>query len=202
MFENKPSYESYSYSAATSLVPLDSPYSLSLSYSFSDTSSFINKTSDSFSHALSFSMSRNLSLRDRVSGSFSFSAYSNKDPVGSNYASRSNNYSVNYNRTISANLSADAGYSIGLINYSNPDSTTFFTQYRRNISRSLSANISYKLSKNVSFSLSLNKSNMTTNLDAPTPDERQRLANIIAAIPEVGGGYKKETISMNVGVAF
>ena len=147
-------------------------------------------------------MSRKLSPRDKVSGSFSFSAYVNKDPVGSNYANRSNNYSISYNRTISPDLSAGAGYSIGLINYSNPDSITLFTQFRRNISQSLSAHISYKLSENVSLSLNLNKSNMTTNIDVPTADERQRLQNIIAAIPEVGGGSKQETIGMNVGVNF
>ena len=202
-FENTPSYRQYSYSASTSLSPRAIPAALSMSYSFSDTTSFVNKVSDATQHSVSMSVSQNLSLRDRISGSYSFSAYVNKDPRGSNYAKRSNSLSAAYSRNITSDLSAGGDYSVSLVSFSNPDLTTFFTRYRRNISQSVGASMSYNLSENVAFSLSVDISWVTTNLGNPTAEERQKLEDILAApVPMVGGGYRKETANMNVSVAF
>ena len=123
--------------------------------------------------------------------------------MGSNYANRSHNFSLNYSRLIRPGLNAGASYGHSFINYSNPDSTTLFTAFRRNRSQSLGLNLSYQVSQNVSFSLNMSKVSATTNLAIPTAEERQKLEDILAApVPTVGGGYKKETVTMGISVIF
>ena len=51
--------------------------------------------------------------------------------------------------------------------------------------------------------MDFSSSNVTTNLKRPTAEEQQKLEDILAApIPTVGGGYRKETASMSISVAF
>src|SRR4030066_852336 len=191
------SYEAFHYSVNTSITPDIFLSSLSLSYSFNMTRSFINRTSDADQHSLSFSLSKILSLRDSVSGSYSFSAYLNQDPMGSNYANRSNSISLSYSRTLMPGLSVGANYGRSFVGYSNVDSTTLFTQFRRNSSETMGVNISYRLSQKVSFSIRASSVKAKTNLPPPSAEERQQLQDILAApIPNVGGGYRKETGTM------
>ena len=202
-FEGTPSYKRLSYSVNTSLTPGTMPTSLSISYSFSTTDSFVNRASNAESHSVSFSTTQNLSLLSKVTGSYGVSSYINKDPLGSNYANRSHNLSLSYSRLIRPGLNAGASYGHSFINYSNPDSTTLFTAFRRNRSQSLGLNLTYQVSQNVSFSLNMSKVNATTNLAVPTAEKRQKLEDILAApIPVVGGGYKKETVTMGISVIF
>ncbi len=196
-------YESFNYSANTSITPDIFLSSLSLSYSFNMTRSFINRTSDADQHSLSVSLSKTLSLKDSVSGSYSFSAYLNQDPIGSNYANRSNGFSLSYSRTLMPGLSVGANYGWRFIDYSNPDSTSLFTQFRRNTSETIGVNISYKLSDKVSFSISANRAKAKTNLPPPSAEERLKLSDILAApIPTVGGGYEKETVTMGLSFSY
>ena len=203
LFEDKPSYRSYSYSINTSLSQSVIPTSLSFSYGFSTTASFINKVNDASSHSLSFSLSQAISPLDRISGSYSFSVRLYKEPEGSKNNSRSNTISFNYNRTIRPGLSAAAGYKIGLTDYINPDATTLFRQFRKNISQTQSADLTYRLSDNVSLSLDISNVHVTTNLAKPTAEERRKLEDILAEpVPSVSGGYKKQTVNLSIGVAF
>ena len=202
-FLYKRSYEAFTYSVNTSVNPDIFLSSLSLRYSFNMTRSFINPTSDSDKHTLSLSFSKKLSLKDSVSGSYSFSVYLNKDPMGSNYANRANGFSLSYSRTLRPGLSIGANYGWSFIDYSNPDSTTFFTQFRRNRSETFGVNMSYRLSDKVSFSISASSANVNTNLPPPSAEERLKLQDILAApIPTVGGGYEKETVSMGLSVSY
>ena len=197
------SYEAFNYSANTSITPDIFLSSLSLSYSFNMTRSFINPTSDADTHTLSVSLSKKLSLKDSVSGSYSFSAYLNQDPMGSNYANRANGFSLSYSRTLKPGLSVGANYGWRFIDYSNPDSTTLFTQFRRNSSETIGVNMSYRLSDKVSFSISVSSANVNTNLPPPSAEERLKLQDILAApIPTVGGGYEKETVTMGLSFSY
>lgn len=202
-FLYKRNYEAFNFSANSSITPDIFLSSLSLSYSLGLTRSFTNKTSDADTHSLSFSLSKTLSLKDSISGSYSFSTYLNRDPIGSNYANRSHGFSLSYSRTLKPGLSVRASYSRRFINYSNPDSTTLFTQFRRNTSETLGLSISYRLSERVDFSMSVNSINAETNLPPPSAEERLKLADILAApIPTIGGGYEKETVSMGLSFSY
>ena len=100
-------------------------------------------------------------------------------------------------------LSASMGYNIALIAYTNPDSTTLFQAFRRNVSQGINLGLSYTLSEKVSMSLGYNHAEVDTNLRVPTYEEQQELADILAApIPLVGGGYSKNTFNIGVGVSF
>lgn len=203
IFDSEPSYQSRGFFGEVSITPDAIPTSLSMRYSFSNTDSFRNKASNAYQHSVALSASERLSPKDTVSGSYSLSSYINKDLMGSNYASRSNNISISYSRFIRAGLSASASYNIGLIEYANPDSTTLYTEFRRNISQGISTSLSYSLSENVSFSIGYNYNNVGTNLPRPTAEEQQKLEEILAApIPTVGGSYVKHIMTMGVGVAF
>ncbi len=197
------SYEAFNYSVNTSITPDMFLSSLSLSYSFNMTRSFINRTSDADQHSLSVSLSKNISLKDSVSGSYSFSAYLNRDPMGSNYANRAYGFSLSYSRTLMPGISVGANYSMRFIDYSNPDSTTLFTQFRRNSSQTIGINLSYRLSDKVYFSMNASSARVETNLPPPSAEERLKLQDILAApIPTVGGGYEKETVTMGLSVSY
>jgi len=203
LFDRKPSYRRYGFFGESSITAEAIPTSLTLRYSFYNTDSFRSKASDAYQHSVTLSVSQRLSLKDTVSGSYSVSNYINKDLLGSNYANRSNNLSVNYSRLIKPGLTASAAYSIGLIEYMNPDSTTLYSEFRRNISQGISMDLLYSLSEKVSMSIGYDYSSVTTNLPRPTSEEQQKLEDILAApIPTVGGGYIKQTVTMGVGVAF
>jgi hypothetical protein len=174
-----------------------------MSYSFSTTDSFVNRASDAENHSVSFSTTQDLSLLGNVTGSYSISSYINTDPLGSNYANRSHNFSLNYSKLIRPGFNAGASYGDSFINYSNPDSTTLFTGFARSRSQSLGLNLSYRVSQNVNFTLNMSRVNATTYLTAPTADERQKLEDIITVpLPTIGGGYIKETVTMGISVVF
>ncbi|MBI5756277.1 MAG: tetratricopeptide repeat protein [Nitrospirae bacterium] len=203
LFDSEPSYRSYGLSGNASVTTGGIPTSFSMGYSFSNTDSFRSKASDAYQHSVSLSSSQRFSAKDTISASYSFSSYVNKEQLGSNYANRSNNISASYSRFIRAGLSASAGYAISLVQYMNPDSTTLYSKFRRNVSQTASIDLSYSLSEKVSMSLGFDYTNASTNLPRPTSEEQQKLEDILAApIPTVGGGYKKLTVGIGFGVAF
>ncbi len=203
IFDREPSYRRYGFFGEGSITSEAIPTSIALRYGFYNTDSFRSKANNAYQHSVTLSVSQRLSPRDTVSGSYSVSNYINKDLLGSNYANRSNNLSVNYNRLIKPGLSVRASYSIGLIEYMNPDSTSLYSKFRRNISHVVSMDLSYSLSERVSMSIGYDYSNVATNLPRPTAEEQRKLEEILAApIPTVGGSYVKHTVTMGVGVAF
>ena len=203
IFDREPSYRRYGFFGEGSIIAEAIPTSLTLRYSFYNTDSFRSKASDAYQHSVALSVSQRLAPKDTVSGSYSVSNYINKDLRGSNYANRANNLSVNYSRLVKPGLTVSAAYSIGLIEYANPDSTTLYSEFRRNISHGISMDFLYSLSEKVSFSIGYDYGNVATNLPRPTVEEQRKLEDILAApIPTVGGSYVKHTVIMGVGVAF
>src|SRR3972149_782530 len=151
----------------------------------------VNKTSNSEQHNLTLAVSQKLSVRDNVSGSYSFSVYKNLDTIASNYANRTNALSISYSRPIVAHLGLSLGYSISLVNYSNPDSTTLFQRFRRNVNQSYTGGLNLSFTEYINFSLNYNFSYVIsrTNLDPLTFEEQQKLEDLLASpIPTVGGG--------------
>ena len=207
LFEGNPTFVETRFNCNASTEPRTIPTSASISYSGSRGISFVNKASNAEKHSLSLSVSQKLSVKDSVSGSYSFSIYKNLDLLGSNYANRSHSISVNYGRPIFSILGFNAGYNYSLVNYSNPDSTTFFQQLRTNTSQSLNSSLSLDLSKGISLSLnySFSYAISRTNLPPPTAEESQKLQEILASpIPTVGGGggYSQHAIGFNFSTIF
>ena len=197
-FDNKPDYKNYRYSVNTDLRPGVIPTSISLRFDYSDNSSFVSKLRDTVQHALSLSVTQNTSEWDSVTGSYSFISYQNKDPVGSNFAYRSNNISLEYTRRLWPAFSAGGGYNLKLINYANPDSTTFFTKFRRNVFHGASLNMSYRMADKARFSLRGDISQETTNIPTLKEEELAELGErLVNPIPRFGGWDKSRAVGMS-----
>lgn len=206
-FEQQPTYLETSFSGEARTEPRNIPTSASLKYNFSTGKSNTNRLSNAENHSLSASISQKFSVRDTVSGSYSFKIHKNLDPIGSNYAGRTHSLSANYSRSLFSILSGGAGYSISFVNYSNPDSTTFFQQFRRNVNQSLTASLSLSLIEDISLSLNYNFAYAfnRTNIPPPSAEESRRLKEILASpIPTVGGGggYYGNSVTFSIKTTF
>lgn len=206
-FEGRLTYESSELSLVASMEPRHIPTTAALSYTGSRGRSPVNKTSDSEQHNLTLSVSQKLSVRDNLSGSYSFSVYKNLDAIASNYANRTNTLSVGYSRPVVTHLGLSLGYSISFVDYSNPDSTTLFTRFRRNVNQSFSGGLNLSFTEYINFSMSYNFAYVIshTNLEPLTSEEQQELEDILASpIPTVGGGggYYQHNIGISISVPF
>lgn len=207
MFMGKPTFVDTRFNCDARIEPRSIPTSASISYSGSRGISLVNKASSAEKHSFAISVSQKLSVKDSVSGSYSFSIHKNLDVLGSNYANRAHGISVNYGRPILSILGFSLGYNYSIVNYSNPDSTTFFQQLRTNTNQSLSSSLSLDLSKDVAISINYNFSYAisTTNLPPPTSEEWRKLQDILASpIPTIGGGggYYSHGIGLNFSTSF
>ena len=206
-FEGRLTYVNKALSVVASTEPRYIPTSASLSYNGSLGRSPVNKTSNSEQHNLTLAVSQKLSVRDNVSGSYSFSVYKNLDTIASNYANRTNALSISYSRPIVAHLGLSLGYSISLVNYSNPDSTTLFQRFRRNVNQSYTGGLNLSFTEYINFSLNYNFSYVIsrTNLDPLTFEEQQKLEDLLASpIPTVGGGggYYQHSVGISISTPF
>jgi len=202
-FEGESSFVENQLAAEATTEPRTIPTSATIRYAGSRGVSQTNKASDAERHNLSLSLSQKVSLRDTFSGSYAFNVQKNLDLLGSNYANRTHTLSLNYNRSLWSGASSSLRYSVSLVNYSNPDSTTFFQQFRRNINQVFGAGISLKLSERVSFSLNYSYSESRTNLPRPSAEERRRLEEILSTpIPTVEGGYRQHNASLSFTTTF
>lgn len=202
-FEGKPTSVQLQVSGDARVEPRTIPTSLSLHYGGSRVEVSTNRASSAVRHNLSLSISQKVSLKDTLTGSYSFGTQRNLDLLGSNYANRSHTLSLGYGRPLWVDASGSLGYSISLVNYSNPDSTTFFQRFRRNVNQNMSAGLSLRLSERVSFSLNYSYAISRTNLPRPTAEDLRELEDILASpIPTVGGGYRQHNASFTVSTTF
>ncbi|MCC7201485.1 MAG: tetratricopeptide repeat protein [Nitrospirae bacterium] len=206
-FEGRLTYVNNELSLVATTEPRYIPTIAALSYKGSRGWSPVNKTSNSEQHNLTLTVSQKLSVRDNLSGSYSFSVYKNLDAIASNYANRTNAISVSYSRPIVAHLGLSLGYSISLVDYSNPDSTTFFQRFRRNVNQSYSGGLTLSFTEYVNFSLGYNFSYVLshTNLAPLTSEEQQKLEDLLASpVPTVGGGggYYQHNIGISISTPF
>ncbi|MBI5407208.1 MAG: tetratricopeptide repeat protein [Nitrospirae bacterium] len=206
-FEGKPTFVNSKISGVASTEPRSIPTSASLSYNASWGRSYVNKVSNAEQHNLTLSLSQKLSVRDSVSGSYSFSVYKNLDVIGSNYANRTNALSVGYSRPLVPHLGLSLGYSISLVNYSNPDSTSLFQRFRRNVNQSYSGGLSLSFTERVTLSLNYNFAYAfsRTNLPPLSAEEQQKLEDLLASpIPTVGGGggYYQHNMGISLSTTF
>lgn len=200
-FDGKATYIQKSFSATARTEPRTIPTSAALSYNGSIGNSLTNKLSNSEQHSFSLSLSQKLSVRDTLSGSYGFSIYKNLYLNGSNYANRTNSMSLGYSRALTSLIGFNLGYSISFVNYSNPDSTTLFQQYRTNVNETINSGLSLNISEdvNLSFSYGFSYYRSRTNLPQLTAEEFQKLQEILASpIPTVGGGGG--SMQHNIGI--
>ncbi|MCC6544416.1 MAG: tetratricopeptide repeat protein [Nitrospirae bacterium] len=206
-FDGVHSYTETKFYGVARTDPRSIPTSASLSYTGLRGQSDINKLSNAEQHTLSASLIQQLTLRDSLSGSYSFSIYKNLDPIGSNYANRTHTISLSYGRSLFTGLGANLGYTISFVDYSNPDSQTLFQSFRRNTNQTLSAGFSVNLQESINVSLNYNFAYAIshTNLPPPTAEELQTLRDILATpIPTVGGGggYYQNNIGISISTTF
>ena len=202
-FEGKQTSKGLSASGNLAISPQTILSSLTLGYQFSASRSFVNKSSDTDQHTLSVNLGKSLGLKNSLSGGYSFSTSLNKDPMGSNYGNRTNSISLSFSRTLLPQLGGSLSYNIALVQYMNPDSTSFFQRFRRNTNQGLGAGLSLSLSENVSFSANYSYTGSETNLPRPTAELLQTLEDILASpIPTVGGGYESHSVSISLSVRF
>lgn len=201
--ESRRTSKGFNATVSLRIIPRAIPTSFIMDYDFSASRSLVNKTSDTDTHRIGLSVSQSLGLKDSISGGYNFSVNINKDPLGSNYGNRTNNISISYNRSFFSQYSLSLSYSAGFVQYMNPDSTTLFHRFRRNIRQTVGGGISFPLSEQISFSLRYNYTNNQTNLPRPTAELRQTLEDILAApIPTVGGSYEAHTMTISLRVNF
>lgn len=204
-FNARPTYTESRLSCSYNITPMAIPTSTSLRYSGSRGFSYTNKVSNAEKHSLSLSLSQKLSVRDTVSGSYSFSIYKNLDLIGSNYANRTHSFSMSYGRPILPWLGGSLGYSGSYVYYSNPDSTSYFQEFRRNFNQSMNAGLSISVSEKVNFSFGYNFAYAINRTSLPplTAEEQRKLEDVLAApIPTVGGGGGYYAHSVNISLSY
>ncbi len=202
-FNGKPTFVGTSFSVDAKIEPRTIPTSASFGYDFSSEDSLTSDSSDAERHKLNVSFSQKVSLRNTISCSYAFNIQNNPDPMGSNYANRTHSFSVNYSLSLMSGVSSNFKYSRSFVNYSNPDSTSFFQQFRRNTNEVIGGGFSFKLSSKISSSVNYSYAVNRTNLPRPTSEEKRKLDEILATpIPTVGGGYRQHNISFSFSLNF
>src|SRR3972149_2809739 len=194
VFDKKPSYKSYKYFVGSTLRPDAIPTYITMRYDYSDTVSFVNPLADMVLHNISFSVTQKTSDWDAMSGSYSYSTNINKHPLGNNFAYRYNGLFLNYNKRIIPQLYFAGGYNIGLRGYMNPDSTTLFTEYRKDVITALNMNISYRLSDKGFIYLKGGNTWESTNIPSLKEEQLADIGERLAdPIPRVGGWDRRRT---------
>ena len=185
------------------ITPRTIPSSLSLGYRFSKNRTFPGRASDADRHTLSVNMEQNLGLKNSVTSGYSFSVNRNNNPLGNNYGNRSHTVSLGYNRILPFQMRGGLSYSIGFVQYMNPDSTSLFNRFRENIDHNIGGRLSFPLSEKVSFSLNYTYTKNRTSLPRPSAELRQTLEEFLSEpIPVVSGGYERHAATMSLGVSF
>ena len=203
VFDNMPNYETQRFSLKTNFKPDRIPTGLSLGYDYSDTTSFISKVRDAGSHTVSLSLSQKVLEWDRIGTSYSVVSYQNKDPIGNNFAYRSNNFSLQYEKRLWPGFYINGRYNMKWIAYSNPDSTTFFTRLRRNFSQGGGLDLTYKLSDKGSLALRGDSAWERTNLPSLKEEDLVELSEKLTnPIPRVGGWERVQTITAYADLSY
>ncbi len=203
VFDNKPSNKVYRYFASATLKPEAIPTYVTMRYDYSDTVNFVYSVGDMIVHNLSFSITQKTSDWDTVSGSYTYAANLNKHPLGNNFAHRSNNLYLNYNKRIIPQVYLASGYNIGFRNYMNADSTTLFTEFRKDVIHTLNLNLSYRLSDKGFLYLKGSNTWESTNIPSLKEEELVEIGERLAdPIPRVGGWDRRRTTTVSADMSY
>lgn len=202
-FERLPSFLERKISWEATIEPRAIPTSATFTYLFSRGESYVNKASDADHHNLSLSLSQKVSLRNSIGLSYAFNVQKNLEFLGSNYANRAHTISVSSNSSLWEGAAGSIRYSASFVNYSNPDSITFFQGFRRNVNQSAGTSFNLRLSEKVFFSFNYTYTISRTNLPRPTAEEQRKLQDILSTpIPTVGGGYEQHNVTLSFATSF
>jgi predicted porin len=96
--------------------------------------------------------------------SYNYTLSENKYVEGSDYAYRNHTVNLSIERGIAAGVVVNAGGSLSLINYLNPDSVADYTRFRKNHSQTLYAGVSYQFHPAIRLFTNLSWTSSSTNL--------------------------------------
>lgn len=173
-----------------------SDVSLNLSYTNFDSNS--SPFFSAYAYNAGISINQPLGERSAVNLGYSFSRNDNKETLGDDYAYQSHGLNIGFERALGAGIIANAGYNYTLVNYSNPDSFSQFTEYRRNDRHSLTFGGSYRFHQKIrffaNFSWVINKSNLPVGFILNPQDviEGQQSSSL--------GEYSRGTFTMGMNL--
>lgn len=203
LVEGKKQSENKNYSISFAARPEEIPTSLSLTFGMGRPRSRTNKASEMNRYHVGVSASQRFGPRNSFEMGYAFSTQQNLHEAGNNYANRSHGISFNYTRTLGNWGSVSGDYDLSEIFYSNPDSTSFFQQFRKNESHTLGGTFRSRLSDRLSLTFTLKYVDSRTNLPRPTAEELLKLEEILTSpIPTVGGGYRQLTADLSFNFMF
>ena len=173
-----------------------SDFSLNLSYT--DFESNSSPFFSAFSYTAGMGINQPFGDRSGINLGYSYTINDNKETLGNDYAYISHGLNIGYERGISPDIVANARYGYSLSNYSNLDSVSQFTQYRKNDRHTISVGGSYRFHDRIRFfanlSWTINKSNLPIGfiLNAQDVIEGQQSTSL--------GEYSRGTFTMGMNL--
>jgi len=175
-----------------------SDFSLNASYT-----NFESDNSPFFSahvYTAGFGLNQPFGDNSSINFSYNYTLNENKydDTLSADYAYKSQGIDAGFEQAFAPGLSANFRYSIDLLNYSNLDSVSQFTEYRKNTRQTFSFGGSYRFSDNIRFysslSWTMNKSNLPVGfvLDAQDVIEGQQSSSL--------GEYDRGTFTIGMNL--
>ena len=113
-----------------------------------------------------FGLNQSFGDRSSINLSYNYTINKNKydDTLSADYAYKSNGIDAGFEHAIATGLSANIRYSIDLLSYSNPDSGSQFSEFRKNTRQTISFGGSYRYSENIRFYANMSWTNNKSNL--------------------------------------
>ena len=194
-------------SARLKLPQIFSPFSgdhvisnLSLNASYTNFDSDNTPFFSAYIYNVGFGLNQPFGDRSSINLGYNYTINKNKydDTLSADYAYKSHGIDAGFETAIATGLSANIRYSIDLINYTNTDSVSQFTEFRKNMRQTISFGGSYRLSENIRFytsmSWTINKSNLPVGfvLDAQDVIEGQQSSSL--------GEYDRGTITIGMNL--
>jgi tetratricopeptide (TPR) repeat protein len=155
---------------------------------------------DARTFSLGPTFDQNIGNGYRWSAGYTLTANENSNGLGTDLAYRSHTVSLRMNKLVGSSLYVGAGYGFTLTNYSNPDSATLFTKFRKNRTHNVFMSFDYFLNQTVRLYANLgwqmNRSNLPTGFILSPED----VGTAVGIQSSSLGDY--DNLSLTSGVAF
>ena len=137
---------------------------LSVNLSYTDFESNSSPFFSAFNYSGGFGINQPYGARSAINLGYNYNVNKNKEELGDDYAYKSHGLNFGFEWAISPEIIANARYGYSLSNYSNLDSFSQFTEYRKNRRHAFSLGGSYRYHKKIrlfaNISWSVNSSNL------------------------------------------
>ena len=194
-------------SARLKLPRIFSPFSgdrvisnISLNTSYTDFESDSSPFFSAYVYTAGIGLNQPFGDRSSINLGYSYTLNENKydDSLSADYAYKSNGINAGYERAFTGGVTANFSYSFNLLNFTNPDSVSQFTDYRKNTRQTYSIGGSYRFNDDIRFytnlSWTINKSNLPVGfvLDAQDIIEGQQSSSL--------GEYDRATFTIGMNL--